>query len=162
METMESQRNFDEYYDLDTEEMFNSTPPIEKSTPTTSPITETSTKSTTATTKTSTTTTKISTTTTTKISTKTTAISTKTSTTTISTTTTSVTPALEDHSMDTSMAPNTLNPREARAKASKDRLKAMLVLRTPRPAETALKYQYNSTNVGVKFYWLIFLLKLTD
>jgi len=44
---------------------------------------------------------------------------------------------LEDQSMDTSSATNIPNPREARAKESKDRLKALLVLRTPWPTDSA-------------------------
>jgi len=80
---------------------------------------------------------------------------TATTTSTISTLPSSSTTTQEDSTMDTNEEPQAPNitTRGARAKASKDRLKALLVLRTPRPAETAPSHTQHSlyTVVNVKY-----------
>jgi len=80
---------------------------------------------------------------------------TPTATPTTSTSPSSSTTTQEDSTVDTTEEPQAPNitTREARAKVSKDRLKVLLVIRTPRPAETAPSHTQQNlyTVVNVKY-----------
>jgi len=134
METLPSQQQYylnDDYFDIDVDEILNFTSPPGSPKENTNNTEEENTENPQMVTTMSTT----ITTTTATITTHSMSTTTATTTPTTSTSTSTSTTMQEDPTMDTNE--DQAITREARAKASKDCLKALLVLRTPRPAETA-------------------------